>query len=114
MGRPKSVHILHISDLHLGKLDEKRKHGLVNESGESQLASVVSTQLERHFGRHIDFVVVCGDFVWQGMECEDHRNAADALYDLCLALGITDPTKVFLVPGNHDVGKEPTPESLPP
>jgi Icc-related predicted phosphoesterase len=52
----------------------------------------------------VDWVVVCGDLVNVG---DDDQAVADFK---TIAQGFTMP--VHLAPGNHDVGNEPTPESL--
>ena len=52
----------------------------------------------------VDWVVVCGDLVNNG---NDDQAVADFK---ALAKGFTMP--VYLAPGNHDVGNEPTVESL--
>ena len=76
------IHILQLSDLHLGVLDDKRKHALVNDRGENELADIVTKELKKVFSLPIDFLVVCGDYVWKGSNKNDHRKAADVLYDL--------------------------------
>lgn len=52
----------------------------------------------------VDWVVICGDLVNDG-------NSDEAVADFkSIAADFTMP--VYLAPGNHDVGNEPTPESL--
>lgn len=104
---PSRFKILHISDLHFGKIvghSTEFKHGFRLENGISQFVKYCVQNLNAHNCRP-DFIVVSGDLVSDGSDPEQHKTATKNLRELCNQLNFKDLSKVFIVPGNHDVDR---------
>ena len=104
-----SFSILHLSDLHLGRLDSDHnfEHGLPIHRGVSELATLVTSALDGH---KPTFLVISGDLVCEGGHEQEHQTAVKTIHSLCHKLSINDRRRVFIVPGNHDIerGAEPS------
>jgi len=95
------IHILHISDLHI-------------EDGET--ASVYRTQLETDLNREmnirrLDYLVVSGDIGNRSTE-EEYRAAFEMMDGLAKHFAL-DPTRIVVVPGNHDVNWDLSEQAYP-
>ena len=91
------VRWLHISDLHM------------REAENAQRQAVLSAMLEDigrrcSTGEQFDFVVVTGDLAFSGRRSE-YKLVAEFLGRL-VALMTLSPSRIFCVPGNHDVQRE--------
>ena len=100
---PPPVSILHLSDLHLGPETATEEVAKVRVEGfESQsLAREVLTWL-RDSARVPDYVVVSGDISNQN-GAEGYAAFLRAYESLVAAKKAPDPTRIIVVPGNHDV-----------
>ena len=85
------IHILHISDLHIEK-EEEAQHYL------TQLMTDLKEGLKIN---HLEYLVISGDIA--NHSTEDEYLAAYAMIDgLVKNLGL-DPSRIVIVPGNHDL-----------
>ena len=85
------MHILHLSDLHFGTLDQ---------------ANLWSTQLRTDLRRelsipHLDALILSGDIANYSTQ-EEYKAAEQFLSNLCRTLTL-NPEQIILVPGNHDL-----------
>lgn len=106
--------ILHFSDLHYGEIKNTHiKHAFVKfdypDYSKSTLVYSFNQFLQDEANAKnfidIDFLVLSGDFVCDGNEKDQFNLAKTELIQLCKYLKITDPTKVLIIPGNHDVNR---------
>jgi calcineurin-like phosphoesterase family protein len=96
------VLLLHISDLHFrsGEVDtamDPNAH-LRNE------LTADAARFCKNLGMQPDVVMVSGDVAFQGAEAE-YAFAYQWLEDLCQRCG-TDLSRVFVIPGNHDIVRD--------
>jgi len=92
--KPKSIslmHILHLSDLHFGTLDNAR-------DWHNQLAADLYNDLSIS---HIDALILSGDIANYSTQ-EEYKAAEQFLYNLCQDFPLK-PEQIILVPGNHDL-----------
>ena len=85
------MHILHLSDLHFGTLDQ---------------ANLWSTQLRTDLRRelsipHLDALILSGDIANYSTQ-EEYKAAEQFLSNLCRTLTL-NPEQIILVPANHDL-----------
>jgi GTPase SAR1 family protein len=90
----RGIHILHLSDLHLG---------------DAALAGIYRTQLEtdliQELGiRRLEYLVISGDIAVRSTE-EEYRPAFALVDGLVKRFGL-DASRVVIVPGNHDLNWE--------
>lgn len=97
-GQNKSFFFIQISDPQFGMIENNK--GFSNESALVERSIAVINRLKP------DFVVVTGDIV------HDPRSVEQLKEWERLAATIDPSIKVFVVPGNHDVGNEATPEMV--
>lgn len=95
------IHILHLSDLHLE---------------DDIFASVCRTQLEtdliQELGiRRLEYLIISGDITNRSTEKE--YDAAFAMVDGLVKRFGLDPSRVVVVPGNHDVNWDKSEEAYP-
>ncbi len=94
---------VHLSDIHFHK-----------NSGDAydlddDLRNELRIDIETNFGKHIphaDGILVCGDIAFSGQKNE-YDTASIFLKELCDILAL-DESRVFCVPGNHDVDRTVT------
>ena len=53
----------------------------------------------------IDFLVFSGDVAFSG-QAEEYQAAIKFLFDPLLAASKLDPNRLFIIPGNHDLGSK--------
>lgn len=88
---PNAIHILHLSDIHLGTLAEARKYRMQLE-----------TDLSRELGvKRLNYLVLSGDPVDKAAP-EEYEAAFDFTSSIMKRFGL-DESRVIIVPGNHDV-----------
>lgn len=85
------LHILHISDIHLGTQEQARKYLL-------QLETDLRRELEVD---RLEYLVLSGDAA--DRSTPDEYQAAFELIDGVLSRFGLDPSRVVIVPGNHDL-----------
>lgn len=94
------IRILHLSDLHFGgsHFFPTNEH----DAGAHDLADAIRAALDAEEpGQRIDAVVVSGDLL-DNNQAKDFGLASGKLAKLCETLKV-DRTRLFCVPGNHDV-----------
>ncbi len=94
--------ILHVSDLHVrgdGRHpgDRARRRRVLGQAWECNLA-----EIREHSS--IDLVCLTGDIAFAGQEVE-YQRATDFIDEMLAALGL-DRSRLFLVPGNHDIDRD--------
>ncbi len=109
----KLIKILHLSDLHIGCNIGSIKHKLWENGNEVKTEKqflVTKSLFVQKFSEQIikkkqkpDFIIITGDFVLSGENEFEHRVAFENLSEFCKNIGFTDPNKIFIVPGNHDL-----------
>jgi len=103
--------ILHISDLHFGKLPEPKGRLFCHQWQPPEKEDFVSLCHKALQDARIqpDFVVLCGDMVCSGSEASQHTEAAQAIIRLCKGLckfrSPQDWARLLIVPGNHEVDR---------
>lgn len=93
----KTISWLHLSDLHLK---------LSDSYNQSRLLTALLADVDEQFRRHNaspDFVVLTGDLAFSGQP-EEYGIASQFLDEL-LARVALDRSRLFLVPGNHDINR---------
>lgn len=85
------IHILHISDIHLGTLSEAQKY-------RTQLETDLIKELEISW---LDYIVISGDIANNSIP--DEYNAAFAMTDSIAKRFKIKPNHIIIVPGNHDL-----------
>ena len=96
------MHILHLSDLHFGTLDNAR-------NWYSQIAEDLSQELDRP---HLNALILSGDIANRSTP-EEYAAAKEFLDKLCKEFDLNQE-QVIIVPGNHDLNWEISDESYKP
>jgi len=87
----RGIHILHLSDLHLE-----------NEAQAQVYRTQLETDLIKELGiRRLEYLVISGDVA--NHSTEDEYSAAYAMLDGLVKRFGLDPSRVVIVPGNHDL-----------
>jgi GTPase SAR1 family protein/predicted phosphodiesterase len=95
------VHILHLSDLHLE-----------NESQAQVYRTQLETDLIQELGiRRLEYLVISGDVANHSAE-QEYRAAFAMLDGLVKRFGL-DPSRVVIVPGNHDLNWDDSETAYP-
>jgi len=91
-----SLHWLHLSDFHTGK----------DQYGQIQLFDSLVEYIESKIrsGERPDLIFITGDIANKGKKDEYELFCNNFIFPLCDLLG--DTTKIFVVPGNHDVDRD--------
>lgn len=97
-----SVVLVHLSDLHcrVGEHGREERNSFLRE----QIAADLPGVLDRVSAQGPRVVVVTGDIAFSGKAAE-YDIARSWLHQLCDIVG-TDPTRMLVVPGNHDVDRD--------
>ncbi|NTW72509.1 MAG: metallophosphoesterase [Eubacteriaceae bacterium] len=99
----KEYSILHLADMHIGKLNDSFKHAFNNNS--TEVSEVVEKIMNGLADTRPDFLVISGDMVCNGATVEEHRESVKTINALIGELGIKNKKRVFVVPGNHDIDR---------
>ena len=97
---------IHLSDIHFMKNSGDSFD--VDEDLRNEIIYDITHCLPRYID-HIDGVLVCGDIAFSGKQSE-YDIATKFLEEMCSKADIDD-SKIFCVPGNHDVDQEITKNS---
>ena len=89
---------LHVSDFHFRGGDPYDRDVVLR-------ALVKSVRTYRERGRQVDLVFATGDVAHAGQEAE--YAAATAFFDALIDAAGIDKRHLFVIPGNHDVDREP-------
>src|SRR3989304_4385754 len=93
--------ILHFSDIHFGKINETWKHDFNDASGNSILFDMLPP-----LQKDIDFFIITGDLVCKGSDTNQFEEAKDFIIKMMEKLVLKDPSKIIVIPGNHDISRE--------
>jgi len=85
------IHILHLSDLHIGTFEEVRKYL-------TQLETDLKRELEIH---NLQYLVISGDIADKSTP-EEYKAAFEFVDNLAKRFGL-DPDRIIIAPGNHDL-----------
>jgi 3',5'-cyclic AMP phosphodiesterase CpdA len=97
--------ILHLSDLHFGKTLSGNNKILMTRKGAEELACrVIDSYLRERTSPKVDAMVLSGD-ITDKHDPSDFKNAAIFIEILMENFNL-DPSRVSIVPGNHDVNWE--------
>ncbi len=98
---------IHLSDIHFNRysddpydIDQDLRNMLIND-------------IECHYKEHLntaDGILICGDIAFSGQKRE-YNTAADFLQKVCNVLSL-ERSKIYCVPGNHDINQTITKESI--
>lgn len=95
------VHILHLSDIHLGTPQESLKYS-------AQLNIDLIDELEIS---HLEYLVISGDIAHKSIK-EEYDAAFDLIDGLVNRFGL-NPERLVIVPGNHDLNWDLSEEAYP-
>lgn len=101
--KPKSteiVHILHISDIHMGASNKPDRDYL-------QLVTDLERELEVSY---LDYIIISGDIGYHSNR--EEYNAAFELIDKLVKRYKLNPNRIIVVPGNHDLNWELSKEAF--
>jgi 3',5'-cyclic AMP phosphodiesterase CpdA len=99
---------LHLSDWHQ-RISKDFDRKVVSEKLMHDIKS--RQDIDPRLGR-VDLVVFSGDLAWSGLE-EEYQKAREQLLAPALeALGL-DSSRLFIVPGNHDLNRDVAYNMLP-
>jgi predicted phosphodiesterase len=95
------IAFIHLSDIHFTSNSGDRYD--VDNDLRKELLFDISGNLKTHI-KEINGILVCGDIAFSGKP-EEYTTANDFLNQVCEALSLSE-SRVYCVPGNHDINQE--------